>query len=102
MAQVSSTDDFSHFFGVLRKGKLVSEKTLSTMTSKHSWLGSVNYGYGLIVSENSYGHNGQWDGFETELVIDKERHLEWVILTNSDSVGRSYINEINALIRRAY
>ncbi len=102
MAQVSSTDDFSHFFDALRKGKLVSNQTLSTMTSKHSWLGFVNYGYGFIVTDNSYSHSGQWDGFETELVIDKRRHLEWVILTNSGSAGRNHINAINALIRSAY
>lgn len=102
MAQVSSTDDFSHFFDALYKGKLVSDQTLNIITSKHSWLGFVSYGYGFIVDENFYGHSGQWDGFETELAIDTGRRIEWVILTNSGALGRNHINAIHALIRNAY
>lgn len=102
MAQVSSAEDFSNFFDALRKGKLISDQTLNTMTRKHSTLRYGDYGYGFQVDHNYYGHTGEWDGFETELVIDTGRHLEWVILTNSGTPGRNHINAINALIRSAY
>lgn len=102
MAQVSSTEDFFNFFDALRKGKLISEQTLNTMTRKHSTLKYGDYGYGFQVAHNYYGHTGEWDGFETELVVDTGRHLEWIILTNSGKSGRNHINAINTLIRSAH
>lgn len=102
MAQVSSTDDFLHFFQALREGKLVSEETLTEMTTSHGDLRKVGaYGYGFFVGDETYRHLGEWDGFCTLVSFDTARDRAWVVLTNSGATGWAQLSDIDEIISRA-
>ncbi|GGY76925.1 hypothetical protein GCM10011613_21800 [Cellvibrio zantedeschiae] len=95
MAQVSSRDDFFHFFNAMRENKLVSAETLQKMWSP-SAVG--NYGYGFYMTRNHAVHSGLWDGFQTDLSITKSQDVAYIILTNSGSVGGAHITAIKSII----
>lgn len=98
MAQVSSADDFLHFFDALRNNKLVSADTKAEMLRVHGTLRGYNigYGYGFIVAGDYLGHSGDWDGFQTEMGIIKSTGVEFAILTNSGS--RTHIEGVKKII----
>lgn len=100
MAQVSSRDDFLNFFLAMRENKLISAQTLAEMSVARSFYpgNKVGYGYGFGVSNDYISHQGEWDGFETEMAIKKAQDIAFVILTNSGSVGRGHANAIRAII----
>lgn len=101
-AQVSSTNDFLNFFAALRSQKLVSAAMLDTMTQSRGSVGPPgNYGYGFQVWGDYYGHGGQWDGYETDLAVNRRNGVSWAILTNSGSVGRANIEAVKQLIYAA-
>lgn len=97
--QVTSTDDFFNFFEALRTEKLISAATLAAISRSRGTLrGGGAYGYGFGISGDYIAHDGQWDGFETEVVISSRAGIEWAMLTNSGNVGRSHIEAINRII----
>jgi len=99
MAQVSSRDDFFNFFAAIRETKLVSAETFAeTSQTRGSLWGSVPYGYGFAIFSDAIGHTGQWDGFETEISLSKSKGIEFAILTNSGSIGRTHSNAIEVII----
>ncbi|WP_457418240.1 serine hydrolase domain-containing protein [Roseateles sp. P5_E7] len=100
MAQVSSTDDFLHFFNALLAGKLVSAQTLSDMTRLQSTLGgNVSYGYGFGITNYGVNHLGEWDGFWTSMSIDFTHRRAWFVLTNSGPVGQRHITALEPIFR---
>lgn len=100
MAQVSSTDDFLHFFNALLAGKLVSAQTLGDMTRQQSNLaGNVSYGYGFGITNYGVNHLGEWDGFWTSMSIDFTRRRAWFVLTNSGSVGHGHVSALEPIFR---
>src|SRR5690606_15043353 len=100
MGQVSSTQDFIGFFNALKSGLLVSEETLALMTEPRGQLFGGNYGYGFMLSADTYGHGGLFDGFRTEMTIKPKANLEFVILTNGGSRTQGYVGEIRSIIYR--
>lgn len=100
MAQVSSADDFLHFFQALLAGRLVSAATLAEMSRRHSTLhnGPV-FGYGFGMAPYGLNHSGEWDGFRTLMSIDPTRRNAWVVLTNSGATGGRQVTELEAMIR---
>ena len=99
MAQVSSRDDFFNFFAAIRENKLVSAETFAeTSQTRGSLWGSVPNGYGFAIFSDAIGHTGQWDGFETEISFSKSKGIEFAILTNSGSIGRTHSNAIEVII----
>lgn len=98
MAQVSSANDFLHFFEALRDNKLISADTKAEMLRSHGTLRGYNigYGYGFIVAGDYLGHSGDWDGFQTEMGIIKSTGVEFAILTNSGS--RTHIEGLKKII----
>jgi CubicO group peptidase (beta-lactamase class C family) len=98
MAQVSSTDDFFNFFEALLSWKLVSANTLAEISKPRSTISGAAYGYGFGIFGDDLEHDGQWDGFETEILINAHTGIGWAILTNSGSAGRNHINAIRQII----
>lgn len=100
MAQVSSRDDFFNFFLAMRENKLISAQTLTEMSIARSFYpgNKVGYGYGIGVFDGYMLHSGEWDGFETEMTINKSQDIAFAILTNSGSSGRTHINAIKKII----
>jgi CubicO group peptidase (beta-lactamase class C family) len=100
MAQVSSADDFLHFFQALLAGKLVSAATLADMVRQHSVLsgGNVHYGYGFGITGYGVNHTGEWDGFRTLMSIDLTHRRGWVVLTNSGAPGNAHIGALEKMI----
>jgi D-alanyl-D-alanine carboxypeptidase len=100
MAQVSSVEDFFNFFAALRNGTLISAQTLATMMVARGTLKGTNieYGYGFAIQGNTFKHSGEWDGFMTQMVIDRGAGIEYVILTNSGSAGWQKIIGIEHII----
>lgn len=103
MGQVSSTDDFIHFFNALRNGELVSSSTLSAMAFHRTTVfGSIKYGYGFMLGTTSYGHGGMWDSFRTDMTIDPALSLEFVVLTNGGGSTQSYIGAVREVVYGFY
>ena len=103
MAQVSSAEDFFNFLMALQKGILVSPETLTNMTRSHSRIvNAYDYGYGFFVHGNTFGHSGEWDGFETELMINYSTDIQLAVLTNSGRTGRNQIEDIKKIIGVSY
>lgn len=103
MAQVSSAEDFFNFFIALQKGALVSPETLANMTRSHSKIvNSYDCGYGFFINGNTFGHSGEWDGFETELMINYSTNMQVVVLTNSGRAGRNQIKDIKKIVGTSY
>ncbi|RZJ11520.1 MAG: class A beta-lactamase-related serine hydrolase [Rubrivivax sp.] len=99
MAQVSSTDDFLHFFQAFLSGRLVSSATVAEMARRRVTLvGGANYGYGFGITSYGVNHLGEWDGFCTSISIDIARRNAWVVLTNSGSIGMGHVRELERLI----
>jgi|GEM_PF-968204 len=102
MAQVSSSDDFIHFFRALRENLLISNITLANMTYPRTELFGGGYGYGFMLTETSYGHAGLWDGYRTEMTIVPDKNLEFVVLTSGGSATQHFTNGIKAIVNRLY
>lgn len=103
MGQVSSTDDFIHFFKALRDGDVVSRSTLATMAFERTIVfGSIKYGYGFMLGATSYGHGGMWDSFRTDMTIDPASNLEFVVLTNGGGSTQSYIGAVREVVYDFY
>jgi CubicO group peptidase (beta-lactamase class C family) len=100
MAQVSSRDDFVHFFDALRNNTLVSAQTLADMwRSRGNLAGTpVGFGYGFAIIDDTVGHGGDWDGFQTEMTFIPSKGVAFAILTNGGSVGRSRLHDIRNII----
>ncbi len=99
MGQVSSTEDFFNFFSALKKGILISSETLANMTRSHSKIANAyDCGYGFFVNKNTFGHSGEWDGFEAELMINYASDTQLIVLTNSGKPGRSQIDEVKKIV----
>ncbi|RYG14648.1 MAG: class A beta-lactamase-related serine hydrolase, partial [Chitinophagaceae bacterium] len=80
MAQVSSAEDFFNFLAALQNGTLISLDTLKNMIRNHSKIiSNYNYGYGFVVSDDAYGHSGEWDGFETELIVNYKTNIQLIV-----------------------
>jgi CubicO group peptidase (beta-lactamase class C family) len=101
MAQVSSIEDLNNFIVALKKGQIISQKSLSLMTKVHSDAGDDGtFGLGWIIGwgdEPFYSHGGSQDGYQTELFFHPKHNLEIVILTN----GGDETYELQAKMMRA-
>ena len=86
MAQVSSIDDLNNFMIALKKGKVISQKSLSLMTKIHSDAGDDGtFGLGWIIGwgeQPFYSHGGSQDSYQTELFFHPKHDLKIAILTN--------------------
>lgn len=101
MAQVSSIEDLSNFIVALKKGRIISKKSLSLMTQVHSDAGDDGtFGLGWMIGwgdEPFYSHGGSQDGYQTELFFDPKHALEVAILTN----GGDETYKLQAKVMRA-
>lgn len=103
MGQISSTDDFIHFFKALRDGEVVLPNTLTSMAIEQTTVfGGIAYGYGFMLGATSYGHGGMWDSFRTDMTIDPALDLEFVVLTNGGSSTQSYIGAVREVVYGFY
>jgi D-alanyl-D-alanine carboxypeptidase len=99
MAQVSSADDFLHFFQALLTNKLVSAATLASMMTSHSNLVSGgSCGYAFFMTSYGVTHLGEWDSFYTLMGIDMARRRAWAVLTNSGATGRAQVVALDRMI----
>lgn len=102
MAQVSSADDFLHFFQALLAGRLVKPETLADMWRRRAVLvGGGAMGLGFFLTANGVTHLGEWDGFWTLMSIDTQRKRAWTVLTNSGTTGHNQLTEIDRIVSRA-
>ncbi|MFO1227954.1 serine hydrolase domain-containing protein [Roseateles sp.] len=102
MAQVSSADDFLHFYQALLGGRLVKPETLAEMARPHSTVtGGGRYGLGFGLASYGLVHYGEWDGFWTLMAIDTHRKRAWTALTNSGTPGRTQVFDIERLVSGA-
>lgn len=102
MAQVSSADDFLHFYQALFAGRLVTPATLAEMWRQHSNLsGAGAMGLGFFIGSGVVRHEGEWDSFRTLLSIDRTRNRAWAVLTNSGATGQSQWRDVDRIISRA-
>jgi CubicO group peptidase (beta-lactamase class C family) len=102
MAQVSSADDFLHFFQALLAGRLVKPETLADMWRRRAVLvGGGAMGLGFFLTANGVTHQGEWDSFYTVMSIDTQRKRAWTVLTNSGAIGHSQVTEIDRIVSRA-
>jgi CubicO group peptidase (beta-lactamase class C family) len=101
MAQVSSIEDLNNFMVALKEGQIISQKSLSLMTTVHSDAGDDGtFGLGWIIGwgdEPFYSHGGSQDGYQTELFFHPKHNLEIAILTN----GGDETYELQAKVMRA-
>ncbi|MFT5295477.1 MAG: D-alanyl-D-alanine carboxypeptidase [Colwellia sp.] len=101
MAQVSSIDDLNNFMIALREGRIISQKSLSLMTTVHSDAGDDGtFGLGWIIGwgeQSFYSHGGSQDSYQTELFFHSKNDLEIAILTN----GGDKTYDLQAQIMRA-
>lgn len=100
MGQVSSAEDFQHFFTALNEHTLVSESTLMLMTQNqyNIYLFGRGYGYGFMLENNGYGHEGIWDGYRAKMLIDKQRDISFVVLSSSGSSAQSLITKVQSVV----
>lgn len=102
MAQVSSADDFLHFYQALLAGRLLKPETLAEMWRQHNAVnGAGTVGLGFFLTSYGVGHHGEWDGFYTLMAIDTRRNRAWVVLTNSGSPGRTQMLDIDRIVSQA-
>jgi len=105
--QISSTNDFDHFFNALASGKLISLESLLLMAKTHTILDQQNYGYGLIIDGDVNGtprlsNSGFRDGYVSLLVIDQAYGIEYVILANGGERAAIDQTNIRQLIEQFY
>lgn len=92
----STLEDLLIWNEVLHNEKFINAKSLQLMRdihigSKDSYLGTVSYGYGLMVDYIGeyaiYSHSGHFKGIRTHLSYDVQNKISIVILAN---LGPSY------------
>ncbi|GGY81678.1 hypothetical protein GCM10011613_27950 [Cellvibrio zantedeschiae] len=105
--QVSSTNDFNHFFDALAFGRIVSIESLVLMAQAQVVLDGREYGYGLAIDGYVNGApqlslRAMRDGYATLFVIDQAYGVEYVVLANGGE--RAAMDQINIrlLIERFY
>lgn len=91
-AQISTISDMGAYLrlllnrGLAPTGRLLAEESLNLMIYNGVWTGGDYYGYGLAtypVDGRVYiGHGGGNTGFRSAMVIDMERGLGVILLTN--------------------
>lgn len=96
--QISSTEDMLNFFNALRSNKIISANTLAIMSQPHGTLNGASMGYGFGISGDALSHLGEWDGFESEMLINFSSGIDSIILSNAGSVGRTKMTAIMRII----
>lgn len=98
MGQVSSTNDFIGFFEAMRDGRLISEDSLALMREPRGRAFGRDYGFGLMLGENSYGHGGLLGGYRSDMFIDAGLDLQVVVLGNGGPSSSSLIGAIRTAV----
>ena len=104
----SSVEDLSNWLAALLDGRLVSLNMLQQMTAPQSF-GPVfedgeRYGYGWALPavgdlRDTFAHAGQKDGFRSIIFVDRERNVDYVILSNGGEALVPATTEIRYLIQ---
>ena len=104
----SSVEDLSNWLAALLDGRLVSLNMLQQMTAPQSF-GPVfedgeRYGYGWALpavgdQRDTFAHAGQKDGFRSIVFVDRERNVDYVILSNGGEALVPVATEIRYLIQ---
>lgn len=95
--QVSSAQDFAHFFTALKNNTLITAQSFELMIERRVWVNtdSIYYGYGWIIANpnsTKVWHSGGYDGYQTLMYVDTQNDYEIVILTNGGAGTREIYN----------
>ncbi len=103
--QVTSIDDMNLFVQALLEGSIVSIETLDLMRQIYSNLEQGNHGYSWFVGTSDQDHfhaGGSMDGFESKLIIEPSKELQYVALSNGGQLTAIHIGNIYALLSQFY
>lgn len=93
----STTPDLIAFANALQNGKLVSSRSLETLTSRDHGLPNNWYGFGFSVDENDrtgkiFGHSGGFPGINGDLSMLPDEGIAIAVLANIDN-GAGRVSE---------
>lgn len=85
------------WFNPVESNALISRESIKRMTSSYSEPDDdMQYGYGLMIFGNGFGHAGSITSYRSLIYCDKQKDLNIIILSSTRTV------EVNAIFNRFY
>lgn len=99
----STAPDLLRYAEALRAGKIVSRSTLERMRTPRHAMGTNQYGYGYVIYggpglPTAFGHGGDFEGVDADLMLFGDSGLVLIVLANEEMANPAIIRYVQRML----